>query len=53
MTVSVLADASSPALGGIIGKSKELKKCNAESFWRLYNSGVCPIMDYSAGVWGF
>ncbi len=52
-TVSVLAVASSRALGGIIGKIKELKNVTLKVFSRLYNSGVCPIMDYSAGVWGF
>ena len=44
VTVSILADASSRALGGIIGKIKELKNVTLKVFERLYNSGVCPIM---------
>ncbi len=48
LNFSVLADASSRTVGGIIGKLKELKNVTLKVFESLYNSGVCPIMDYSA-----
>ena len=49
---SVLADSVSRALGGIIGKTKILKYMGYATYTQLYQSCVCPILDYSSGVWG-
>ena len=38
---------------GIISKIKELKNVTLKVFEKLCNSGVCPIMDNSAGVGAF
>ena len=46
-----LAKSASRALGLIRYKLKFLKECRCTMFTKLYTSYVCPIMDYSAGVW--
>ena len=49
---SVLAEAAGRALGSIRSKLKYLKECGFQSFNTLFQCGVLPICDYSAGVWG-
>ena len=44
--VELLADSASRALGAIISKYKTL-------FTRMYNTGVMPILQYGAEIWGF
>ena len=50
--IKALADSSGRALGGIISKFKCLKNVGYETFTKLYKSGVQPISEYAAGVWG-
>ncbi len=50
---SMLAESSGSALGGMISKFKNLKNTSFKTYNTLYRSGVEPIMDYGAGVWGF
>ena len=49
---SVLADSAGRALGLIRTKLWNLKECSYNTFTTLFSSGVLPIADYSAGIWG-
>ena len=51
-TTSVLAEASSRALGSIRYKLKYLKECRCSTFTTLFSYCVCPIIDYGSAVWG-
>jgi hypothetical protein len=53
VTASVLSNSASRALGNLFSKFKENKGMGYETFTKLYNSGVVPILDYSVAVWGF
>jgi len=48
-----LTAAGSRAMGLLRYKLKSLKECQYNTFSKLYMSYICPILDYSAGVWGF
>ena len=48
-----VAKAANRALGSIIAKSKAYGGLPYSCFTKLFNSLVKPIIDYSAGVWGF
>ena len=48
-----LADAAGRALGAVISKFRKLKNIRFLTFTKLFNAMVIPVMDYSAGVWGF
>ncbi len=39
--------------GGIISKFKSAKNITHNIFETPFNTGVAPIMDYCAGVWGY
>ena len=47
-----LGDAGSRALGGIIGKCKELNDLSFNTYTKLYNTCVKPVLEYSSAVWG-
>ena len=49
----MLAEAGSRALGALRNKLYNLKCILIGSYTTLFNTGVAPILDYSAGVWGF
>ena len=48
-----LADAAGRALGAVISKFRKLKNIRFLTFTKLFIAMVIPVMDYSAGVWGF
>ena len=48
-----LADSAGHALPSIIGKFKSLKHVRYDTFTKLLNSGVRPIMEYGCGSWGY
>ena len=48
-----LADSVSRALGAVISKFRKLNNIRFLTFTKLYNAMIIPVMDYSAGVWGF
>ena len=52
-SADILAESSGRALGGIISKFKNMKNLTYDIFQKLFQTGVVPIMDYCAGVWGF
>ncbi len=41
------------ALAAIISKYKQINGLRYYTYTKLYNSCVCPILDYCAEVWGF
>ncbi len=48
----VLSTAANNALGGMINKFKNMREMNYRTYTKLYESLVCPVMDYGAAVWG-
>ena len=51
--IKALADSSGRALGGIISKFKSLRNVGYDTFSKLYKSGVQPVSEYGAGIWGW
>ena len=50
--INALSESAGRALGGIIGKFKQFKDIGYNTFEKLFNSGVVPILDYASSVWG-
>ena len=50
---SVLHDAASRALGALVSKHYTSKGLDFKVYEKIYKSTVIPVMDYSAGVWGY
>ena len=53
VTTSVLAGSAGRALGAVSTKFNQLKGMGFNSYAKLYNTGVTPILDYGAGIWGY
>ncbi len=53
VTTSVLAGAAGRALGADISKFKSFRNVGYNAFSNMYESHVVPVIDYSAGVWGY
>ena len=53
VTAQVLSDAASRALGSIINKYKSINGLGYYTYTRLFQSGVCPILDYGSEIWGY
>ena len=51
-TAQSLSKAATRALGLLRYKLRFLKDCRCASFTTMYSSYICPILDYSSGVWG-
>jgi len=51
--VDTLADSAGRAIGGIITKFKSMKNVGYQTFTKLFTSGVQPVYEYGAEVWGF
>ncbi len=51
--VETLADSAGRALGGVIAKFKSMKNVGYQTFTKLFTSGVQPVYEYGAEVWGF
>ena len=49
----VLSQSGGRALGGIIHKFREFRDIGFQTFTKLYENGVAPILDYGSEVWGF
>ena len=50
--VNNLSDSACRALSGIIVKVKDNRDLGLKTFNKIYESGVQPIMNYGAGIWG-
>ncbi len=53
VTADILSGAANRALGAIINKYKHINGLDYTHYTQLYNSGVCPILDYWSEVWCF
>lgn len=53
VTANVLAKAGGRALSALYSKFQKLKGLNLKTYSKLYNTGVTPVLDYCAGVWGY
>ncbi len=49
----ILSDIANRALGAIISNYKHINGLGYYTYTQLYNSGVCPILDYCSKDWGF
>ena len=49
----ILSESGGRALGAVISKFKQFKDVGFNTFSKMYESGVIPVMDYGSGVWGF
>ncbi len=53
ITAQVLSDAANRALVSIINKYKAINELGYYTYTRLFQSGVCLILDYGIEIWGF
>ncbi len=49
---TVLANAAGRALGSMINKYKGMGEMGYSTYTKLFESLVCPVMDYSSSIWG-
>ncbi len=49
---TVLGNAAGRALGSMISKYKSLGEMGYRTYTKLFESLVCPVMDYGAAIWG-
>ena len=47
------AEGASRAVGKLIGKHFQNKCLGYKTYSKLYDSCVCPIMEYCSAVWGY
>ena len=52
-TADTLAGAGGRALGSIISKFRTLRNVGFDTFTKMFDSNVSPILEYCSGVWGF
>ena len=48
----VLNAAANRALGGMINKFRSMRDMGYKTYSKLYESMVCPVMDYGSAIWG-
>lgn len=48
-----LAEGATRALGKVLSKFYNNKGLGYKTFTKLYDTCICPVMDYGAGVWGY
>ena len=53
ITGNELADASGRALGKLLGKYFSNNGLGYKTYKKLYDTCICPVMDYCSGVWGY
>ena len=51
--INVLSKAAGRSLSGIIAKFASFRDAGFQTYTKLYESCVVPIMDYFSGIWGF
>ena len=53
VTAEVLAGAGARALGSILHKYKKMNGLGYYTYSKLYQSCVCPVLDYASEIWGY
>jgi hypothetical protein len=53
VTAKFLGSAGNRALGAVINKFKVFNGLGYQTFTKLFEIGVCPILEYGAEIWGF
>ena len=53
VTARTQAEGSSRALGKLLSKFYLNKGLGYETYKKLYNSCIVPIMDYNSAIWGY
>ena len=53
ITSNVLADSGGRALGALYSKFKYNNGLGFDTYTKLYESGIVPILDYGSAIWGF
>ena len=53
ITGDTLAEGASRALGKLLSKYYMNNGLGYKTYKKLYESCVCPVMDYGSGVWGY
>ncbi len=48
----ILSNASGRALGGMINKYKSMREMGYSTYSKMFESLVCPVMDYGSSIWG-
>ena len=51
-TARFLSESATRALGSLISKYKSTIFMHYHTYTKLFNSLVCPITEYGAGIWG-
>jgi len=51
-TRDTLCGAAGRALGMVVNKMKYINNMGFQSYTKLYENCVCPVMDYCSGIWG-
>ena len=51
-TARFVSESATRALGSLISKYKSTKFMHYHTYTKLFNSLVCPITEYGAGIWG-
>ncbi len=52
-TAEVLAKSATRALGSVMNKFKSLKNMGFETYCKLYESCVLPVLEYGSEIWGY
>lgn len=52
ITADVLSKSAGRALSAICSKFRIIKGLGIQTYTKMFHSGVAPILDYCAGVWG-
>ncbi len=52
-TADILSKSATRALGSVINKFRSLKNMGFETYTKLFNACVVPVLDYASEVWGY
>ena len=52
-TASFIASSAGRALGGICSKFSQMRGMGYNTYTKLFETGVAPILDYGSEIWGF
>ncbi len=53
MTAQFLVDAANRALESVINKEKGKNGVGYYTYSRLFQNGICPMLDYCSEAWGY